>query len=186
MGELVLSALGVAACADAIAASTADEVTARREAEVLVRSARDVARLGLTRGTEVGPEGRAWLRRAEAELTRVRRTPDPDAWTAVVEAFSYGDGYRQAHARFRRAEAALLPAATADPAGAARLRRDAADDLRLAAGAAADLGARPLADAVAALTARSGLRVDTPAENAGAPAASVRPAAAPGGNGAGG
>ncbi|MET0190345.1 MAG: AAA family ATPase [Pseudonocardia sediminis] len=163
MGELVLSALGVAARADAIASATADEVAAGHEAEALVRSARDVARLGLTRGTEVGPEGRAWLRRAEAELTRVRRTPDPDAWTAVVEAFGYGDGYRQAHARFRRAEAALLLAATADPAGAAGRRRDAGEDLRVTAGAAAELGARPLGEAVTALAARSGLRVEPPA-----------------------
>ncbi|WP_308251966.1 AAA family ATPase [Pseudonocardia sp. KRD291] len=176
MGELVLAALGVAARADAVAApqGTVHPGTAHQdaaaEAEALLRSAREVARLGLPRGTEVGPEGRAWLRRAEAELTRVRGTPDPDAWTAVVEAFGYGDGYRQAHARFRRAEAALLLAGNAGPADAARLRRDAADDLRLAAGAAAELGARPLADAVAAMSERSGLGAVTPSPAAAAAA----------------
>ncbi|MDN5918948.1 MAG: AAA family ATPase, partial [Pseudonocardia sp.] len=160
MGELVLSAFGVAARADAItegsdapvpdlgapdAADVADVADTAAEAEALVRSAREVARLGLPRGTEVGPEGRAWLRWAEAELTRVRGTPDPGSWTAVVEAFGYGDEYRQAHARFRRAEASILLARDADAAGAPRLRRDAADALRVAAQVTAALGARPLA-----------------------------------------
>src|SRR3712207_8129356 len=52
----------------------------------------------------VGPEGRAWMRRVEAETGRLRGDRDPAAWRDVVELFGYGEGYRQAYGRWRLAE----------------------------------------------------------------------------------
>ncbi len=163
LGELVLSALGIAA-----RAGRADPERARAEADALLGSAEIVAERGLPRGTGIGPEGRAWLLQARAEHTRVHDRPSPDAWTAVVEGFGYGDRYREAYARYRRAEALLGLAATTPAGGAATehdpaaLRRAAATDLRAAAVVADELGARPLAAATAALAGRSGSPVAAP------------------------
>ena len=177
LGELVLSALAIAAHADRATTEPAEADRSRAEADALLRSAETVAERGLPRGTTIGPEGMAWLRQARAEHTRAHDAPSPEAWAAVVDGFGYGDRYRQAHARYRRAEALLALAGrtssagsgsrdgngdagrSADPAG---LRRAAADDLREAAAVAGELGARPLAAAVAGLAGRSGTAVAAP------------------------
>lgn len=166
LGELVLSAFGVAA-----RAGRADTGAARVEAGELLRTAEAVAEHGLPRGTTIGPEGRAWLLQVRAEHTRVSGAPAPDAWTDVVDAFSsYGDRYRAAYARYRRAEALLGTAPAAGPGnGSAGLRRAVAADLADAAAVAGELGARPLTDAVAGLAGRSG-------SPAGARASVPRPA----------
>ncbi|QJY46416.1 helix-turn-helix transcriptional regulator [Pseudonocardia broussonetiae] len=162
-GAIALAAIGVAAHAQRAAAG-ADAGEARDAARLLVGVAEETARRGLPRGTEMGPEGRAWLLRARAELTRLTG-PDPSAWDGVVAAFGYevdggseavvraGLGYRGACAALLRAEARL---ATGAPG--------AADDLAAAHRTATALRAAPLLDAVGALAARAGV---TPA---GAPA----------------
>ncbi|WP_165922409.1 helix-turn-helix transcriptional regulator [Pseudonocardia endophytica] len=183
LGELVLSALGIAALADRAAAHPADADRFRAEADALLHSVETVAERGLPRGTAIGPEGRAWLLQARAEHTRVHDVPSPDAWTAVVDGFGYGDRYREAQARHRRAEALLARAGRAAangsagrrtdagrdpdrPADPADLRRAAAEDLRAAAAVADELGARPLSGAVAALAAQSGTAIRAAADRA--------------------
>ena len=69
---------------------------------------------------------------------------DVSAWTAVVEAFDYGDVYQQAIARWRLAEA-LLAAGRIDDGDAA---------LVAALATARDLGAAPLAGALESVARR--------------------------------
>lgn len=152
LGGIALLALGVAAHAARAAAGAgpADEVAAARQ---LVALAEETARRGMPRGNGLGPEGRAWLDRVRAELTRLTG-PDPAAWTVVVDAFGVEGphGYRRAYALMRRAEARL---AVGEPG--------AAVDLRTAHRAAARLRAVPLLGAVTALAARAGIPVDADA-----------------------
>lgn len=68
----------------------------------LVELARITAGQDDTGGAQ-GPEGQAWLARAEAEWATVVSGPDPEAWAAAVAAFGYGDGYEQARCRLRYA-----------------------------------------------------------------------------------
>ena len=62
---------------------------------------------GAARAKDWGPEARAWLARAHAEESRLHGDLDVPAWTAVVDAFSYGDVYQRALAQWRLAEALL-------------------------------------------------------------------------------
>ncbi|WP_049574356.1 ATP-binding protein [Nonomuraea sp. SBT364] len=66
---------------------------------------------------QMGPEGRAWALRVEAEWHRVHGRLDVDLWRQVVDAFSYGFVYEEARARWRLAEA-LLAAGDRDQAQA--------------------------------------------------------------------
>src|SRR5438105_3989326 len=138
LGGLALCAFGVAAYADlAEAARRARDADAERAAvkaggELAARAADTMAN-GRPQSAEVGPEGRAWMRRVEAEAGRLRGDDRPAAWRAVVEAFGYGETYRQAQARWRCAEALLAGGARAD-------REEAADHLREAAAVADALG----------------------------------------------
>ena len=113
----------------------------------LVEHARTTARRGHPRGGALGPEGRAWVLRAEAEATRVRGLADVELWQRTVEAYGYGHGYEQARARLQLA-AALL---------AHDRRDDAQEQARPALATARRLGAVPLADAVHALARRGRL-----------------------------
>ena len=116
LGELMLSALGIAAHADRAAAGARRAPTASAPRRTPCSpSAETVGERGLPRGTAIGPEGRAWLLQARAEHTRAHDAPSPEAWTAVIDAFGYGDRYRQACARYRRAEALLALAGRAYP-----------------------------------------------------------------------
>ncbi|WP_353944881.1 AAA family ATPase [Streptomyces sp. HUAS MG91] len=110
-------------------------------------------------GTPQGPEGLAWLARAEAERTRAATGPDVPAWERAVAAFGYGDPYELARCRRRLAEALL----TADR------REEAAEQVRAALDTAVRLGAGPLREDLAALVRRGRL--------AAAPAADDRIAA---------
>ncbi len=154
MGMIAVAALGVGVQAELAAAGGSAE-SALAEAERLTALAADVAAHGVPRASELGPEGRAWLAWALAELTRLTG-PDPEAWSAVFTAFAFAGGapevpgYRQAQALLRRAEARL---ALGEPAAAA------AEDLASAHTAAARLGAAPLAAAVAATARRAGVRL---------------------------
>ncbi len=182
LGELVLCALGAAARADlAEAARTAGDPAAcaahAAAAAGLADEAALTAERGLPRGTTVGPEGRAWLARARAEAARAGGDAAPSVWDVAVETFAgYGDGYRAAEARWRQAGALLARAHRGghDDRGEAD-RRAAAEDLAVAAAEADRLGARPLADAVAALRLRAGEGRPRPGPEPGAGGSPLTP-----------
>lgn len=147
-----LAALALSAVADRAAElrSAGDEAGARRWADTaseLVEPARTTAHRGKG-GTPQGPEGMAWLARAEAEWTRAVSGPDAPAWAKAVAAFDYGDEYERARCRLRYAEALL--AADDRPTAAA----EAAEARRTAA----RLGAKPLLDRLDALIRRGRLK----------------------------
>ncbi|MEJ3653857.1 AAA family ATPase [Actinomycetes bacterium KLBMP 9759] len=153
IGTIMLAALGVAAHVDTALTGEVAPADAEKAAHALVEVAEATARHGAPRTGELGPEGRAWLLRARAELTRLGPGADPASWAAVIEAFGYEGrrSYRQAYGRLRRAEALL---AVGEPHALV------ADDLRAAAATAEQLGAAPLAAAVAAMAERAGVRLD--------------------------
>ncbi|GAA4734093.1 helix-turn-helix transcriptional regulator [Isoptericola chiayiensis] len=116
--------------------------TLRARADALVATAHDTARTGRTRSGELGPEGRAWLARADAEharaVTALTDGPaDPGRWEVTVAAFDYGHRYERARSRLRWAQA-LRAAGEPD-----RAAREAAETLAEAEA----MGARPLAEA---------------------------------------
>jgi DNA-binding CsgD family transcriptional regulator len=158
IGAIMLTALGVAAHADLAASGVSSVADAAKAAEALVAIADETAELGVPRAGSLGPEGKAWLTRGRAELARITG-PDPETWSAVLEQFGYEgaggqEGYRQAYARLRRAEALLA-------GGAAHGL--VADDLRVALATADRLGALPLVGAVRAMAERAGVRLDSAA-----------------------
>jgi DNA-binding CsgD family transcriptional regulator/tetratricopeptide (TPR) repeat protein len=93
----------------------------------------------------LGPEGRGWLARAEAQYGRAGGDNRPEAWQAVLDAFGPAYVYEVARTRWRLAEAL---------AGAGR-RDEAEEQWQLAAQAADRLGARPLRAALADLARRA-------------------------------
>jgi len=149
MVGLRLGALGVALCAELAERAGRRRETEERQAAVtegerLAAHARDTARYGLPRTGALGPEGRGWLARAEAELSRLHGASDPDLWRVAVDAFGYGAVYEQAVCRWRLGEALLRT----------DRRDEAVVELRAAAEVAERLAARPLADAVRQLARR--------------------------------
>lgn len=162
MGGIWLSAVGLAAAGDLaeqarLARDTGAERSAREDGARLLDRARLTAERGQPRGARMGPEGHAWLVRAEAEWSRVTGTPDPTVWRRAVTAFGEAtrglpddaDAYEVARCRWRLAEALLV---TGDREGAAQAARSASTT-------AERLGARPLLHAVAGLVSRG--RLDT-------------------------
>jgi DNA-binding CsgD family transcriptional regulator len=132
---------------------TGDEAGARRwtdTATELVELARAIATHG-EGGAPQGPEGQAWLTRAEAEWIRAVSGPDAEAWSAAVTAFGYGDVYERARCRLRYAEALVAAGRREEATAQAREVREIADDL----------GATPLREQVDALIRRGRLS-DTP------------------------
>ncbi|MFB9622649.1 helix-turn-helix transcriptional regulator [Nonomuraea helvata] len=93
----------------------------------------------------LGPEGRAWALRVEAEWHRVHGRLDVELWRQVVEAFDFGFVYEVARARWRLAEALL----------AAGDREGAQAEWDLARETAAKLRAAPLENALAELGRRA-------------------------------
>jgi predicted ATPase/DNA-binding CsgD family transcriptional regulator len=149
LAGLRLAALGAAAHADLMVSATArrDTEAARVAAEqgvVLVELARKTAEVGIPRTGTLGPEGRGWLARAEAEGSRLAGSSDPALWQAAVAAFDFGSVYEQAICRWRLAEALL----------ASERRDEAAVELRAADEVAERLGAKPLRDAIRRLAKR--------------------------------
>jgi DNA-binding CsgD family transcriptional regulator/tetratricopeptide (TPR) repeat protein len=143
LGGIRLGALGTAAAADAVARATQRHDTeaagkALADGLELAEHARLTAAHGRPRSGVLGPEGRAWLARAEAEASRLRGPGDPALWQAAVDAFGYGAVYEQAVCRRRLAEALL----------AAGRRDEAASHVVLADEVAERLGARPLREAL--------------------------------------
>ncbi|MET9393043.1 AAA family ATPase [Streptomyces sp. NPDC006624] len=140
-----LAALALSAVADAAAGlrRAGDPEGARRwtgTAAELVELARAVAVHGEDDAPQ-GPEGQAWLARAEAEGVRAVSGPDVAAWSAAVTAFGYGDVYEQARCRLRYAEALV----------AAGRREEAAAEARAVRETAGRLGAVPLRERAEAL-----------------------------------
>jgi DNA-binding NarL/FixJ family response regulator len=120
----------------------------------LLRIAREGAAFPKRPKFIMGPEGRGWLARAEAEYQRAAGDNDPQAWRAVLDAFGPAYVYEIARTRWRLAEALA-------EAG----RRDEAEEQwRLAAQTADHLGARPLRRALDGLArrARIGIAPDLP------------------------
>lgn len=154
-----LAALALSAVADrsCVLRLTGDEAGVRRwtdTATELVELARAVAKEGRG-GRPQGPEGLAWLARAEAEWARAATGPDAAAWEKAVTAFDFGDLYERARCQFRFAEALL----------AADRREKAAAQARAARETAARLGAAPLLAQVDTLVRRG--RLGDPAPDAG-------------------
>ncbi|MGW6737888.1 helix-turn-helix transcriptional regulator [Streptomyces sp. NPDC055013] len=152
LAALALSAVGDRAAELRLAG---DEAGLRRWADTateLVEQARATAARGGD-GRPQGPEGMAWLARAEAEWARTVSGPDVRAWAKAVAAFDYGDEYERARCRLRHAEALL----------AADEREAATSEARAARETAARLGATLLLERVDALI-RRGRLADTPAD----------------------
>jgi DNA-binding NarL/FixJ family response regulator len=93
----------------------------------------------------LGPEGRGWLARAEAEYRRASGENDPQAWQAVLDEFGPDYVYETARAQWRLAEA-LAEAGRRD---------EAAEQWRQAAQTADELKARPLRHALDDLARRA-------------------------------
>ena len=152
LGGIWLAALGLAALADqaerfALARDDDAVGVARAAGRLLLDDARARAAQGRPRLAVLGPEGRAWLARAEAEAARLRGETDPDRWSAVVSAFGFGHVYEQARSRLRWAQTLA--------AGGDRVA--AAAELVAARAVAVRLAARPLRDSVDALARRARL-----------------------------
>jgi DNA-binding NarL/FixJ family response regulator len=130
------------------ARATGDEEAANAElaaAGELLQISREGAAFPRRPKFILGPEGRGWLARAEAEYRRASGDNDPQAWQAVLDAFGPDYVYEVARTRWRLAEALA-------EAG----RRDAAaEQWRQAAQTADGLGARPLRRALDDLARRA-------------------------------
>ncbi|MET9505112.1 AAA family ATPase [Streptomyces sp. NPDC006622] len=158
--RLVALALPPVADTAASARTRGDEATAARWSAVaaeLVDLARAAARRGQN-GAPQGPEGQAWLARAEAERARAAGEPDVAAWESAVAAFRFGDVHERARCRLRLAEALL----------AAGRREEAAAEARAARETAVRLRATPLLERVDSLVRRGRLAPAPPGR--GAPA----------------
>jgi DNA-binding CsgD family transcriptional regulator len=155
LGGIWLAAQGIAALADVAAAARDrhDVASAQAAVDHAVRweaAAQETAVRGRPRGGRLGPEGRAWLLRCSAELTRAQGAPDVEQWRAVVAEFGYGYVYEVARSQLRLAEA-LLGAGERDEASALLVEARAT---------AVRLGASPLQAEVEAMARRG--RVDLP------------------------
>ena len=151
-----LAAVGLGALGDVAerpgAARTVNGEPLEQVAASLIERARTTAEHGdgRARHGSLGPEGQAWLARAEAEHAR---TCPPDAedavglWRRAAEGFAGFSEYERARCRGQLA-AALL---------AGGRRNEAATELAAARRVAGELGARPLAAALDALARRAGM-----------------------------
>ncbi|MDH6553438.1 helix-turn-helix transcriptional regulator [Streptomyces sp. SAI-041] len=143
-----LAALALSAVADRATGLRleGDQEGARRWAETATELLAPARALAVHDGVPQGPEGQAWLARAEAEWTRAVSGPDAEAWARAVAAFDFGDVYEQARCRLRYAEALL----TAD-------RRDeAVTEARAARAVFARLGATVFLERTDELLRRGG------------------------------
>ena len=152
LGGIWHCALALAALADAAEDDRLhgrDPATRFAAGDVFVKRARTTAERGRPRGGTLGPEGRGWLARAEAEHARLHGQEDPELWERAIDEFSVGFRFETARTRWRWA-ASLL--AAGDRAGAR-------DQAAVALAEAEAMGARPLADAVRSLARRGRLEL---------------------------
>jgi DNA-binding NarL/FixJ family response regulator len=145
-------AIALSARADrAVRARAAGDATALAEELRLATQLLEVAREGAgnpSRPAQVlGPEGRGWLARCEAECQRAHGRNSPENWERVLAEFGPGYVYETARAQWRLAEAL---------AEAGR-REEAAQAWWSAASTADTLGAAPLRAALDGLRRRARL-----------------------------
>jgi DNA-binding CsgD family transcriptional regulator len=157
LGGIWLAALALAALADRAATERlrGDDAAERASVErgrELIGHARMTAERGRPRHGRMGPEGQAWLARAEAEWARLEGRSDPEQWRVALRHFDYGYGYEQARCRWRLAEALV---------GSDR-REEAAAEVAEAHRVAVKLGAAPLREALEALARRARLDAGLP------------------------
>ena len=114
---------------------------------LLLDVAREAARYPARPKSVLGPEGRGWLARAEAEYQRLIGLNTPAGWEKTLAEFGPGYVYETARTQWRLAEAL---------AGSGR-PREAADVCRAASATAAELRAEPLRAALDDLARRLGL-----------------------------
>jgi len=114
---------------------------------LLLDMAREAARYPARPKSVLGPEGRGWLARAEAEYQRLIGLNAPAGWEKTLAGFGPGYVYETARTQWRLAEAL---------AGSGR-PREAADVWRAASATAAELRAEPLRAALDDLARRLGL-----------------------------
>jgi len=114
---------------------------------LLLDMAREGARNPARPKSVLGPEGRGWLARAEAEYQRLIGLNAPAGWEKTLAEFGPGYVYETARTQWRLAEAL---------AGSGR-PREAADVWRAASATAAELRAEPLRAALDDLGRRLGL-----------------------------
>jgi DNA-binding CsgD family transcriptional regulator len=141
-------ALSVRADRAVQARASGDEESARAEVEAareLLRVAREGAAFPKRPMFILGPEGRGWLARAEAEFRRASGSNGPAEWEAAIAEFGPAYVYEVARTRWRLAEA-LAEAGRRDEAG---------EQWHLAARTADDLHARPLRRALDDLARRA-------------------------------
>jgi DNA-binding NarL/FixJ family response regulator/tetratricopeptide (TPR) repeat protein len=144
-----LAALALSAVADAaveLRSAGSESHRWKATADELVELARETALHGED-GTSQGPEGLAWLARAEAEWERAVSGTDAAAWEKAVIAFGFGDVYERVRCQVRFAEALLT----------AERREEAAVQAREARAVAERLGAAPLLERIDGLIRRGGL-----------------------------
>jgi DNA-binding CsgD family transcriptional regulator len=168
------AAIGLAARADrAVAARAAgDEAAVAAElaaAGELLEAAREGARFPARPKAVLGPEGRGWLARCEAEYQRARGDNDAANWEKVLAEFGPGYVYETARAQWRLAEA-LASRGSRDEAARAEAERA----WQAATATAGKLGAATLRAALDDLGRRArlgqgteGHRPDEPGGHAG-------------------
>jgi DNA-binding CsgD family transcriptional regulator len=132
-----VTAIALAARADraALLRATGDASAAAAEAAAgaaLLGVAADGATFPARSKAVLGPEGRGWLARCEAEYARLTGVNSPDRWERVLAEFGPGYVYEIARTQWRLAEA-LVEAGRRDEAAAVwRAARDTAARLRAA------------------------------------------------------
>ncbi|HEX3517373.1 MAG TPA: AAA family ATPase [Trebonia sp.] len=147
-----VAAVALSARADRASAARSAGITTAVAAEeaagaVLLDLAREGARYPDRPKSVLGPEGRGWLARAEAEYQRLIGLNTPAGWEKTLAEFGPGYVYETARTQWRLAEALAV-------SGRAR---EAADVWRAAASTAAELRAEPLRAALDDLGRRMGL-----------------------------
>ncbi|HEX4291782.1 MAG TPA: AAA family ATPase [Trebonia sp.] len=160
-------AVAVAARADravaARAAGNTDAVAAEiASAKELLDIAHEGARYPARPKAVLGPEGRGWLARADAEYRRAAGHNAPEAWEAMLTGFGPQYVYETARGQWRLAEA-LIESGRAE---------EAVPIWRAAAATATRLGAAPLSAALDALARRARLDPGLAVKAEGAAAAS--------------
>src|SRR6185312_4940829 len=80
----------------------------------------------------LGPEGRGWLARCEAEYARLTGTNSPDVWERVLAEFGPGYVYETARTQWRLAEALVEAGRRDEAAEVWHEARDTASRLRAA------------------------------------------------------
>jgi DNA-binding CsgD family transcriptional regulator len=130
-----VTAIALAARADRAAQlrATGDASGADAEAAAgaaLLGVAREGASYPARPKAVLGPEGRGWLARCEAEYARLTGTNSPDVWERVLAEFGPGYVYETARTQWRLAEALVEEGRRDEAAAVWRAARDTASRLR--------------------------------------------------------